>query len=588
MKNFFWTVFVLTACFFCSAQGNCTQTWVKSYGAFGDEMAQDIQLTRDGGYIVGGYTRSFGAGNTDIWLLKLDSSGSVEWEKTYGGIGADEIVTGHSIQQTADGGYILVGITTDSAGAGAYDMVVLRLDDAGDIIWQKTFGGSGMEWGWVVKQVPQGGFIVAGSVTSFGAGSADVWLLKLDDNGNIEWEKAYGNYDTNMAFGLTVTQDGGCALTAYYRTSTSSFDAWVLKLDAAGNILWQKRHGYGGTGERQGDFLNTISQTSDGGYILAGNTMSWAAGPYDTGPDASVNMWVLRLDSGGNYVWGRVFGDDGLEPDGGSSAQQTPDGGFIVSGMTRSFGNGQLSTPTEYDTWVLKLNASGDILWEKTYGGPDEDGTCRKGTALRQTPDGGYVVAGSTYSFSVGSGDAWVLKLNSTGGLSGQDCAGIINNSAATVTVTTDHRVDDTSVTTTNTQAVVGNPGWTAVDSSAIVNDTCETTLIRLVSFEARAADRAVVLRWTTGAEINNAGFNLLRSEAADGHYVKINAQLIPAEGSPAGGASYEFIDAGVENRRIYYYRLEDLDLGGQRTRHEPADATPRHIYRYGKRGCGK
>jgi len=155
--------------------------WAKTYGGTGDDYAYSIQQTSDGGYIVAGYTGSSGAGLADFWVLKLKSDGTVDWQKTYGGGGYD---SASSIQQTSDGGYIVAGVTT-SFGAGGYDFWVLKLDGSGNVQWQKTYGGTGNDYANSIQQTTDGGYIVAGVTTSFGAGG-DFWVLKLDSSGNVQ------------------------------------------------------------------------------------------------------------------------------------------------------------------------------------------------------------------------------------------------------------------------------------------------------------------------------------------------------------------------------------------------------------------
>jgi len=312
------------------------------------------------------------------------------WAKTYGGPGWDEA---HSIQQTTDGGYIVAGWI--AFGASYTDIWVLKLDPNGDVQWQKTYGGPNWDMAYSIQQTSDGGYIVAGMTQSFGAGYPDIWVLKLDPNGDVQWQKTYGGPYDDRTFSIQQTADGGYIVAG----NTGSFapagyiDIWVLKLDPNGNVQWQKT--YGGPGAHW-DMAYSIQQTSDGGYIVAGETASFGAGDYD--------LWVLKLDSNGNVQWQKTYG--GPYWDIAYSIQQTADGGYIVAGWTASFGAG-LS-----DLWVLKLDPNGDVQWQKTYGGPDWDFAY----SIQQTTDGGYIVAGLTYSFGAGFSDLWVLKLDANGG----------------------------------------------------------------------------------------------------------------------------------------------------------------------------
>jgi len=165
--------------------------WAKAYGGNSWDSAfsvHSVRQTSDGGFIVAGYTDSFGAGSSDFWVLKLDADGNVSWQKTYGGSSYDHA---ESIQQTADGGYIVAG-RTNSFGAGNYDLLVLKLDASGNVLWQKTYGGEQMDGAFSVQQTSDGGYIIGGMTESFNVESGDAWVLKLDGNGNVQWQKTYG------------------------------------------------------------------------------------------------------------------------------------------------------------------------------------------------------------------------------------------------------------------------------------------------------------------------------------------------------------------------------------------------------------
>jgi hypothetical protein len=250
------------------ASGNVQ--WAKTYGGPSSDVASSVQQTSDGGYIVAGRTLSFGAGNYDAFLVKTDANGNLQWAKTYGRTYADYA---SSVQQTSDGGYIVAGYT-NSFGAGMSDIFLIKTDANGDIIWAKTYGGTSGDNAYSVQQTSDGGYIVAGRTASFGAGGTDIFLIKTDANGNIIWAKTYGGTYDDWAYSVQQTSDGGYILAGY----TDSFyavrlDIFLIKTDANGNIIWAKT--YGGT---SGDNAYSVQQTSDGGYIVAGYTNSFGAG----------------------------------------------------------------------------------------------------------------------------------------------------------------------------------------------------------------------------------------------------------------------------------------------------------------------
>jgi predicted secreted protein len=433
----FLGVFLLGLIFVFSGHAHAQQ-WAQTYGGAGNDVAVSTKQTADGGYIVAGYTGSFGAGGNDFWVSKLDASGTVTWQKTYGGAGNDCCAL--STQQTADGGYI-VAASTDSFGAGGLDVWVLKLDASGNVTWQKTYGGAGIDGANAIQQTTDGGYIVAGLTRSFGAGLDDVWVLKLDALGAVTWQKTYGGTADDVAYSIQQTTDGGYIVAG--RTSSSGaggMDVWVLKLDALGAVTWQKA--YGGAGN---DVAGSIKQTSDGGYIVAGWTTSFGAGGMD--------IWVLKLDALGNVTWQKAYGGAGNDSASSTDAiQQTSDGGYIVAGTT-SFGAGS------GDVWVLKLDASGTITWQKTYGGASSDGAY----AVQQTSDGGYIVAGYTASFGAGGNDVWVLKLDASGNI---PTCGPQGTSSATVTVTGVAPV--VTVVAAPSSTVVGLPTIATITNSTV------------------------------------------------------------------------------------------------------------------------
>jgi len=417
--------------------------WAASYGGKGWDDAESIQQTSDGGYVVAGSTDSFGADGSDFWVLKLGEDGTIQWQKTFGGSKWDEA---RAIRQTADGGFVVTGRTA-SFGAGDRDIWVLKLDGDGTIQWQKTYGGREWDEAKSIQQTSDGGYVVAGGTESFGAGDRDIWILKLDGDGTIQWQKTFGGTEWDAAWGKPIqqTSDGGyvvCGQTASFGAGET--DSWVLKLDENGTIQWQKT--YGG---RKGDEAWAIRQTSDGGYVVAGETESFGVGESD--------VWVLKLDGNGTVQWQKTYG--GREWDEAESIQQTSDGGYVVAGDTWSFGAG------DEDFWVLKLKEDGTIQWQKTFGGREGD----EGESIRQTADGGFVVAGETESFGMGDWDVWVLKLDGDGTIPG--CP-LIANSSARVTNTGVRGVDSNAITS-DSYATIGNTYIAPANSWASVSTQC-------------------------------------------------------------------------------------------------------------------
>ena len=416
--------------------------WAQTYGGDGIDYATSAGQTSDGGYIVAGSTSSFGAGGDDFGVLKLNSAGDTEWQKTYGGAKADYA---YSIQQTADGGYILAG-ETRSSGVGENDLWVLKLNSIGNIQWQKTYGGEFDECGYSVQQTSDGGYILAGKTSSFGAGGDDFWVLKLDPSGNIYWQKIYGGEFNDCAYSIQQTSDGGYIVAG----KTESFgagdnDFWVLKLRSNGNTEWEKA--YGGEGD---DCASSVQETSDEGYILAGKTNSFGAGDYD--------FWVLKLDLNGSSEWQRTYG--GANADYASAVQQTSNGGYILAGYTESF------EAKGGDFWVLRLTPGGGLEWQRTYGGAGLDSA----SSIQETSDGGYLTAGRTASFGARNNDFWVLNLDPRG-LIGSECPFV--GSSAAVSAATGVAGIDTEIAGNATAVTPGVTTTTSSISSVSIELQC-------------------------------------------------------------------------------------------------------------------
>lgn len=297
--------------------------WNRTIGGAGKDEAYCVQVTNDGGYVTAGCTESSGAGLSDFWLIKTDENGSVSWDREFGGV-YDECA--FCVQQTIDGGYVVAGYT-ESFGAGSSDFWLVKTDQLGLPLWNRTYGGSGLDQAFSVVQASDGnGYVIAGQTDSLGAGSSDFWLVRTDSSGNIVWSRSYGGSNSDVARSFQQTSDGGY-VAAGWTTSfgAGSSDYMLVKVDGEGRQQWSKT--YGGL---DSDEAYTVQQTSDGGYMIAGSTMSYGLGGWD--------FWQVKTDANGNKLWDQPNG--GLLDDQAYSVQQTSDGGFIVAGSTLSYGHG--------------------------------------------------------------------------------------------------------------------------------------------------------------------------------------------------------------------------------------------------------
>ena len=279
--------------------------------------------------------------------MKTDSAGNEEWNRTFGGDDYDNSYDiAYCVQQTADGGYILAGQTISYGRCE--DFWLVKTNSAGNKEWSRAFGGSSYDLAYSVQQTTDGGYILAGTTHSYGAGGCDFWLLKTDSTGNEEWSRSFGGSSGESADSVQQTRDGGYILAGTTHSyGAGGCDFWLLKTDSAGNEEWNRTFGgsYSILGAPDGDMAYSMQQTADGGYILAGKTDSYGAGVDD--------FWLVKTDFAGNEEWNRTFG--GFHNDIAHSVQQTFDGGYIIAGETGSYGSGGA------DVWLIKLEGTGEV-----------------------------------------------------------------------------------------------------------------------------------------------------------------------------------------------------------------------------------
>ncbi len=352
---------------------NGTIQWQKSLGGTDTEAARAIQQTDDGGYIVSGYSNSNdndvsgNHGGMDFWIVKLDNTGTIQWQKSLGGSGND---LSYSIQQTNDGGYISAGLSTSNDGDvsgnhGGNDYWIVKIDNGGVIQWQKSLGGTATDNANSIQQTSDNGYIIAGVTSSndgdvtINNGGADYWVVKLDNNGIIQWQKSLGGTGGENAFEVQQTNDNEYIIAGYsgsndgdvtgHHGTSSILDYWVVKLDNTGTIQWEQS--YGGTDQ---DYGSGIQQTSDNGYVVTGYSQSTDGDI--TGNHNSRDYWLLKLNNLGGIQWQKSIG--GTSGDDAFNTKQTSDGGYIVAGS--SFSNdgdvtGHHGATNTYDYWVVKL-----------------------------------------------------------------------------------------------------------------------------------------------------------------------------------------------------------------------------------------
>lgn len=437
-QSFLLLILSLTVFSHSFSQTAPTIQWQNTIGGSGIDRLYSIQQTNDGGYILGGFSDSpisgdkteSTKGGRDYWIVKTDTTGNLQWQNTIGGNNDDWL---YSIHQTTDGGYILggfswSGISGDKSenNIGYQDYWIVKTDSAGNIQWENTIGGNGLDELNYIQQTNDGGFIlggksdsnISGDKTENSDGSTDYWIVKTDTLGTIQWQKTFGGIGRDELICIQQTNDGGYILGGYSDSDISvdktencigGWDYWIVKIDASGNIQWQNTIGGSAL-----DFFQSIHQTSDGGYILGGYSYSPISGD-KTENNKHVDYWIIKTDGSGNIQWQNTIGGNGA--DNLYSIRQTTDGGYILGGLSNSNISGDktencIGLP---DYWIVKTDSTGNIQWQNTIGGSDDDWPY----CILQVADGGYLLGGWSKSDisgdktenTNGSADYWIIKL---------------------------------------------------------------------------------------------------------------------------------------------------------------------------------
>lgn len=397
--------------------------WQKCLGGENNESGV-ITLTLDGGYIVAGYSESNDGnvignhGNSDVWVVKLDALGNTSWQKCLGGSNYDGA---NAVIQCRDSGYVVVGASESndadvSGNHGGFDFWVVKLDALGNVSWQKSLGGSAFDAANSIIQTTEGGYVVVGVSESNNGdisgnhGNYDAWIVKLDELGNISWQKSLGGSAFDAVYSIIQKQVGGYVVAGYTYSNNGdvngnngAHDFWIIELDTLGNISWQKCLG-------GGDHENAFSILSiDGGYVVSGTSNSIDGNLNEN--HGGFDFWIVNIDTLGGIVWQKSLG--GLENDEAFSIKQTQEGGYIVAGYSESNDGNVSGNHGEADCWIVKLDKLGNIVWQKSLGGT----SIEIAYSINPTQDGGYVIAGYSDSNNGdvtgnhGNSDYWIIKL---------------------------------------------------------------------------------------------------------------------------------------------------------------------------------
>jgi hypothetical protein len=429
--------------------------WQNTIGGSLGDYFSSIESTSDGGFIIGGYSNSNISGDKtenavgayDYWIVKIDAIGNLQWQNTIGGSSGEQLADVH---QTSDNGYILVGSSYSNASGdksepsiGGDDYWIVKTDSLGNIEWQNTIGGTLEDIATCAAQSLDGGYLIggysesniSGDKTENNIGSGDIWIIKTDSQGNVQWDNTIGGTSMDRMFSVKATPDGGYILGGCSgsnisgdktENSNGSLDYWIVKIDASGNIEWQNT-----IGGNFSDELDDIDITDDGGYIVGGFSFSEISGD-KTEPSYDTDCWILKLDSIGNIQWQQTIG--GSMFDNLKSIEKTNDGGYILGGYSISNISYDKSENIwdGFDYWVIKTDSFGIIEWQNNIGGSNPD----QFASIKETADGKYIVGG--FSSSPISGDKtenstgedfWILCLNESNIIEGKIFMDSNNNS---------------------------------------------------------------------------------------------------------------------------------------------------------------
>lgn len=434
-------LFVFEICFFSftNAQTAPQIQWQNTIGGDSTEILYSIQQTTDSGYILGGYSKSIisgdkiesSLGNFDYWIVKTDSNGNIQWQNTIGGNLYDVLF---SIEQTTDGGYILGGYSkSDISGdksencIGYDDYWIVKTDSIGNIQWQNTIGGDSIDYLHTIHQTLDGGYIlggrsfsnISGDKTENSIGLEDYWIVKTDSVGNIQWQNTIGGSNSDQLQSIRQTSDSGYILGGTSKSNISGDktedcigfeDYWIVKTDSSGNIQWQNT-----IGGSNFDRLYSIQQTFDEGFMLGGHSQSNISGDKTENCQGIYDYWIVKTDSIGNIQWQNTIGGSGWDVL--ASIVQTSDNGYIIGGISSSGISGDKTEIClgNYDYWIVKTNSNGTIEWQNTIGG----GNAEYNGAIQQTADNGYILSGVSESNisgdktenSIGFEDYWIVKI---------------------------------------------------------------------------------------------------------------------------------------------------------------------------------
>jgi hypothetical protein len=448
-----------------------TIEWTKTYGSTGQDGGESMILTSDIAIVIAGFKSSGPSSYKDILLMKTDLSGNQLWSRTFS-LGLNDIA--RSVQQTQDGGFIIAGMT--EVNPQTFDPFLIKTDSEGNIQWsqQYDYGFGEDDRAHSVYQTSDGGYILAGQTWLFHGpfGNYDMYIIKTDLNGNVQWTKIFFREEQggDVALGIQQVSDGGYIIGGF--TQSSQWASYIIRTDGSGNPVWSNIY----PGEWQSECYD-IQSTPDGGFIYTGTESNFTT---DT------DVLLVKLNGDGVLQWKKIYGT--VEADQGEFLQQLSDGGYVIAGMSAT-------QSTSYDMYVVRTNSSGDLLWSSRIGGTSDD----RAFSVVTNQDGSHLVTGWAWSYGLGMGDVYLVKLQDS------------------------------------------------------------VVPVELTSFNSVVNGDEVILSWSTATELNNSGFEIQRKSGTDEWF---NIGFVQGAGTTQQIQNYSYTDK-IFIAGNYSYRLKQVDFDG-------------------------
>jgi hypothetical protein len=502
---------------------NAQVAFQKTFGDTGNDNAVCVIQTHEGGFVAAGYVADIVSSASGVYLIKIKSNGDTLWTRTFSDTTGS--FSAYSIIETKDHGFVISALTS-GFGAGGNDVFLIRTDSVGNLIWSKTFGGTGVDFGTSVFETTDGKFILTG-YTQLGTGLNDIYLVKTDSAGDLIWSKTFGTSVNENARAVLQDLNGDYVIGGY-----TSGDPFILKTDTSGNLIWAKTYTGSGT-----DFVYSLNLTADSGYIMSGQTTNPGAGQDE--------LFMAKADINGNIEWAKAYGGSNTD-DGQTSASQTNDGGYVLCGSSKSFSGG-----VTYDAYLIKTDSTGNLLWSKTFGAVGYDDHAY---SVIQAFDKGFVLAGSSSGFSGGSYDVYLIKTDSAG------YSGCNENVPATIV--TPFTLTDASIhlTVTNPATITTTPITISGGGGSEIT-LCSSLINRLPHINGFVNDFKIFPNPSQG--LMHISFNLSQSENISLKIFSPDGKLIltPLQKTFASGENDYYLDiTGIDNG-LYFIKTEAADF---------------------------